>query len=150
MDYTQEEVIDALKGSYVGLKTRKRHLTDRRYYLIALLYYKFKLIEHDIFNYTALTNRSSVHHAKRLGVELYKSEDVVFIRNVKDLIEKFPYDFPDDSVKVQLKPGLRTIKFKVSPTVMEKLQRYADRKSFDSVDIGAKHIITNLLKLWEE
>lgn len=150
MEYTQQEVIDALKKSYLGPKTRKRRLTDRRYYLIALLYYKFKIIEHDIFNYTALTNRSSVHHAKRLGAELYRIEDPVFMRNVKDLIEMFPYDFPDDAVKVQLKPGLRTIRFKISPAVMEKLQRYTDRKAFDSVDIGAKHIVTNLLKLWEE
>lgn len=150
MKYTEQEVIDELKKLYLGPKTRVRHLTDKRYYLIALLYYKFKVIEHDIFNYTGLTNRSSIHHAKRLGVELYKSEDVLFMKNTKELIEKFPFDFPDNLVKVKLKPGLQTISFRVSPTIMKQLERYSDRKAFESVGISAKHILTNLLKLWEE
>lgn len=150
MEYTEQEVIDELKKLYLGPKTRVRHLTDKRYYLIALLYYKFKVIEHDIFNYTGLTNRSSVHHAKRLGAELYKIEDAVFMKNAKELIEKFPFDFPDHLVKVKLKPGLQTISFRVSPTIMDQLKRYTNRKAFESVDISAKHILTNLLKLWEE
>jgi hypothetical protein len=33
---------------------------------------------------------------------------------------------------------------------MDQLKRYTDRKAFGSVNIGAKHILTNLLKLWEE
>lgn len=150
MEYTQQEVIDELRKLYLGPKTRVRHLTDKRYYLIALLYYKFKIIEYDIFNYTVLTNRSSIHHAKRSGAELYKSQDPVFIRNTQELIEKFPFDFPDNLVKVNFKPGLQKISFRVSPTIMDQLKRYTDRKTFGSVNIGAKHILTNLLKLWEE
>ena len=150
MEYTQQEVIDRLKELYKGPKTRVRYLTDMRYYLISVLYYKFKLKEEQIFAYTTLTSRSSVYHAKRLGCELYRSEDPVFMRNAKKLIEQFPYDFPEDSVKVRLKPGLQTIRFRVSPAVMQQLEKYSNRKSFESVDIGAKHIVTNLLRLWEE
>lgn len=150
MKYTEQDVIDKLKELYKGPRTRVRHLTDMRYYLISILYYKFKLKEEQIFACTTLTNRSSVHHAKRLGYELYKSEDPVFMRNIEELTKQFPYDFPDGSVNVKLKPGLQTIKFRVSPAIMEQLKRYSNRKSFESVDIGAKHILTNLLKLWEE
>ena len=150
MDYTEQEVIDKLKELYKGPRTRVRYLTDMRYYLISVLYYKFKLKEEQIFAYTTLTSRSSVYHAKRLGYELYKSEDPVFMRNAKKLIEQFPYDFPEGSVKVRLKTGLQTIRFRVSPAIMQQLEKYSNRKSFESVDIGAKHIVTNLLKLWEE
>ena len=150
MDYTEQEVIDKLKELYKGPRTRVRYLTDMRYYLISVLYYKFKLKEEQIFAYTTFTSRSSVYHAKRLGYELYKSEDSVFMRNAKKLIEQFPYDFPEGSVKVRLKPGLQTIRFRVSPAIMQQLEKYSNRKSFESVDIGAKHIVTNLLKLWEE
>jgi hypothetical protein len=150
MDYTEQEVIDKLKELYKGPRTKVRYLTDMRYYLISVLYYKFKLKEEQIFAYTTLTSRSSVYHAKRLGYELYKSEDPVFMRNAKKLIEQFPYDFPEGSVKVTLKPGLQTIRFRVSPAIMQQLEKYSNRKSFESVDIGAKHIVTNLLKLWEE
>ena len=150
MEYTQQEVTDELRELYLGPKTRVRHLTDKRYYLIALLYYKFKVIEYDIFNYTGLTNRSSIHHAKRSGAELYRSQDPVFMRNTQELIEKFPFDFPDNLVRVKLKPGLEKVSFRVSPTIMDQLKRYTDRKAFGSVNISAKHILTNLLKLWEE
>jgi len=149
-NYTEKEVIKQLKKLYAVPKTRVRHLTDKRYYIIALLYYKFKITEQTIFSYTNLTSLSSINHAKRLGAELYRAEDPVFMRNAKDLIEKFPFDFSDDSVKVTLKPGLKTISFRVSPTILGQLERYTNRKAFDSVEIGAKHIVTNLLKLWEE
>ena len=72
------------------------------------------------------------------------------MRNTQELIEKFPFDFPDNLVKVKLNPGLQKVSFRVSPTIMDQLKRYTDRKAFGSVNIGAKHILTNLLKLWEE
>jgi hypothetical protein len=149
-NYTKEDVISELKKLYTGKKTRVRYLTDQRYYLIALLNYKFKVTEEVIFSYTKLTNRSSVHHAKRTGAELFRAEDPVFIRNVKDLIEKFPYDFPDIDFKISHKPHVNGIKFTVTPSTLEALKRYCDRKGFDTMGLGAKHIITNLLRLWEE
>jgi hypothetical protein len=33
---------------------------------------------------------------------------------------------------------------------MKRLKRYSDRKAFATVNIGARHIVTKLLKLWEE
>jgi len=150
MVYTEDEVIQELKDLYAVPKTRVRHLTDKRYYLIALLYYKFKITEEVIFSCTNLTSPSTINHAKRLGVELYRIGDPVFMRNAKDLIEKFPYDFPDGDIKINLKPGSKAIKFRVSSSVMERLIRYSNRKGFDSPNTGAKHILINLLRLWEE
>lgn len=150
MSYTEQEVISALKELYNVPKTRLRRLTDQRYYLIAVLYFKFKLKEEEIFEYTELTNRSSVHHAKRKGVELFNVQEAAYMRNNQELFKKFPYDFPEEDVKVYLKPRLHVIKFSVSPAVLHQLERYTNRKAFESVDIGAKHILTNLLKLWEE
>jgi hypothetical protein len=150
MSYTEQEVIQELKDLYAVPRTRVRHLTDQRYYLIALLYYKFKVKEEEIFEYTELSNRSSVHHAKRKGVELFHIQEAAYIRHNKKLFEKFPYDFPDEEVKIYLKPRLHVVKFTISPAVLHQLERYTNRKAFESVDIGAKHILTNLLKLWEE
>jgi hypothetical protein len=150
MEYTEQEVIQELKSLYGGPKTRVRHLTDKRYYLIALLHYKFKIKEETIFKLTDLSSPSTINHAKRLGAELYRAEDPVFMRNSKDFIEKFPYDFPDGDIRVNLKQGTKTIKFRITPLTMERLTRYAKRKGFDSPNTGAKHILTNLLRLWEE
>jgi hypothetical protein len=74
----------------------------------------------------------------------------VFLKNIEDLMEKYPYDFSDASVKVKQKPRLETVKIRITPEVMKRLKRYSDRKAFTSVNIGARHIVTKLLKLWEE
>ena len=65
-------------------------------------------------------------------------------------MEKYPYDFSNASVIIKKKLQLQTVKFRVTPTVMKQLKRYTDRKTFDSVNMSAKHIVTKLLKLWEE
>jgi hypothetical protein len=149
-NYTKLDLINELRHLFTGPKTRKRELTDRRYYIIALLSFNFKVHEKTILSYTNLTSISSVNHAKRTCYNLYHAGDPVFMKNVEDLIEKYPYDFSHASVVIKTKLQSETIKFRVSPAIMEQLKRYSNRKSFESVDIGAKHILTNLLKLWEE
>jgi hypothetical protein len=149
-NYTKEEVISELNGLYTGPKTRIRHLTEQRYYLIAVLYYKFKMIESDIFDFTDLSNRSTINHAKRMGVLLYRGTDPTFMKNVKDLIKKFPYDFPDSDVEIINRPHVNELKFAVTPKTMELLKKYMDRKGFETVGQSAKHILSNILRLWEE
>jgi hypothetical protein len=150
INYTQAQVISELNTLYTGPRTRVRHLTEQRYYLIAVLYYKFKMIESDIFDLTDLSNRSTINHAKRMGVLLYRSKDPIFIRNVKHLIKKFPYDFPDYDVEIINRPHVNDVKFAVTPKTMELLKKYMNRKGFETVGQSAKHIVTNMLRLWEE
>jgi hypothetical protein len=147
--YTKLDLINELRALYVR-KTRKREITDQRYYVISVLCFEFNAREKDILAYTNLTSVSSINHAKRNCYSLYHAADPLFLSNVKDLMEKYPYDFSNASVIIKKKLQLQTVKFRVTPTVMKQLKRYTDRKTFDSVNMSAKHIVTKLLKLWEE
>jgi hypothetical protein len=148
-NYTKLDLINELRGLYMR-KTRERGITDQRYYIIGILSFEFKMKEKDLLVYTNLTSISSVNHAKRNCYTLYLAQDPMFLKNIEDLIKKYPYDFSDASVKIKQKPRLETVKIKITPQVMRRLQRYSDRKAFASVNIGARHIVTKLLKLWEE
>jgi len=147
--YTKLDLINELRGLYVR-KTRERGITDQRYYVIAILSFEFKMHEKDILAYTNLTSVSSINYGKRNCYALYHSQDPVFLANVKDLMEKYPYDFSGASVKIKQKPQLETVKIRITPEVMKRLKRYSDRKAFATVNMGAKYIVTKLLKLWEE
>jgi hypothetical protein len=148
-NYTKLDLINELRGLYLR-KTRERKITDQRYYVIAVLSFEFKMYEKDILAYTNLLSISSINHAKRNCYGLYNSQDPVFLTNVKDLIEKYPYDFSGASVKIKQKPQLETVKIRVTPEIMKRLKRYSDRKAFATVNMGARHIVTKILKLWEE
>lgn len=148
--YTKLDLINELRRLFAGPKTRKREITDQRYYVIAVLSFEFKMHEKDILSYTNLTSVSSVNHAKRNCYSLYHAEDPLFLKNIKDLMEKYPYDFGNASVIIKKKPQLETVRFRVTPETMKKLKRYSERKAFDSVNMSAKYIVVKLLKLWEE
>jgi hypothetical protein len=148
-NYTELDLINELRGLYVR-KTRERGITDQRYYIIGVLSFEFRMCEKDILAYTNLTSVSSINHAKRNCYTLSLAQDPVFLKNIEDLMEKYPYDFSDASVKVKQKPRLETVKIRITPEVMKRLKRYSDRKAFATVNIGARHIVTKLLKLWEE
>ena len=148
-NYTKLDLINELRDLYVR-KTREREITDQRYYVIAVLAFEFNMNEKDLLAYTNLTSVSSINYAKRNCYVLYHAQDPVFLSNVEDLMEKYPYDFSDVSVKVKQKPQLETVRIRITPEVMKRLKKYSDRKAFASPNMGAKHIITKLLKLWEE
>jgi len=149
-NYTKLDLINELRALYAGPKTRKRELTDRRYYIIGVLSFEFKMKEKDILAYTNLTSISSVNHAKRGCYELVQGEDPVFIENVKDLIKKYPYDFSGTSVAIKKKIQTETVKFKVAPSLMKQLKKYTNKKAFSSTNKSAKYILTKILSLWEE
>ena len=71
-----------------------------------ILSFEFKMHEKDILAYTNLTSVSSINYGKRNCYALYHSQDPVFLANVKDLMEKYPYDFSGASVKIKQKPQL--------------------------------------------
>ena len=148
-NYTKLDLINELRALYVR-KTREREITDQRYYVIAVLAFEFNMNEKDLLAYTNLTSVSSINHAKRNCYVLYHAQDPVFLSNVEDLMEKYPYDFSNASVILKQKPQLETVRIRITPEVMKRLKRYSDRKAFASVNMGAKHIVTKLLKLWEE
>jgi hypothetical protein len=148
-NYTKLDLINEIRGLYLH-KTRERGITDQRYYIISVLSFEFKMYEKDILAYTNLTSVSSINHAKRNCYTLYQAQDPVFLKNIEDLMERYPYDFSNASVKIKQKPRLETVKIRITPEVMKRLKRYSDRKAFASVNIGARHIVTKLLKLWEE
>ena len=148
-NYTKLDLINELRGLYLR-KTRERGITDQRYYIIAILSFEFKMYEKDILVYTNLTSVSSIYYAKKNCYGLYNSQDPAFLANVKDLMQKYPYDFSGASIKIKQKPRLETVKIRITPEIMKRLKRYSDRKAFASVNIGARHIVTKILKLWEE
>jgi len=149
VNYTKLDLINELRGLYLR-KTREREITDQRYYIISILSFEFKMYEKDILAYTNLTSVSSIYYAKKNCYGLYNSQDPVFLKNVKDLMKKYPYDFSGASIKIKQKPQLETVKIRITPQIMKRLKRYSDRKSFATVNMGARHIVTKLLKLWEE
>lgn len=145
-EYTQEQVIEELKKLYTGAKTRKPNMVDRRYYLIAVLAYKFKVNEKTIFSLTNLTERSSVNHAKRTGVRRFMDGEPVFLANTKDLVEKFPCDFAANGVSIKHKPPVGSITFKVTTSVLEQLKSYAKTKDLSDANDAAKYLVLNFLK----
>jgi hypothetical protein len=145
-DYTEEQVIEELKKLYVGVKTRKAELVDRRYYLIAVLAYKFKASEKTIFSLTNLSDRSSVNLAKRVGVKRFMSGEPVFLANTKELAERFPYDFPKKDVNIKYHPAIKSVNFKVATATLQQLEAYAKSKDLNSANDAAKYLVLNFLK----
>jgi hypothetical protein len=149
-NYTKLDLINELRTLYAGPKKRDRELTDKRYYVIGVLSFEFKMLEKDILPYTNLTSLSSINHAKKNCYLLYHGNDPFFLANVEDLIKKYPCDFVKTSGAVKSKNRLEIIRFAVTPTVMAQLKKFTDKKGFKSANIGAQYIVKNLLKIWEE
>lgn len=106
MDYTVEDV---LKDVTIWLnefdsskKKRLRILLDKRNYLVAILHYKFGMIEEELGKLFKI-DRSSISLAKKQTPHLLKIGDPSFIVNAKEYIEKFPFQFPEVLHKNRLK-----------------------------------------------
>ena len=149
-NYTKLDVINELRTLYTGPKKRDRELTDRRFYIIGILYFEFKMLEKDILPYTNLNSLSSINHAKKNCYLLYHGKDPFFLANVEDLIKKYPYDFVKTSGAVKPQNRLEIVRFALTPTVMGQLKKFTEKKGFKSANIGAQYIVKNLLKIWEE
>jgi hypothetical protein len=149
-NYTKLDVINELRALYAGPKKRDRELTDRRFYIIGILSFEFRMPEKDILAYTNLNSLSSINHAKKNCYLLYHGNDPFFLANVEDLIKKYPYDFVKTSGAVKTKNRLEIVRFAVTPSIMAQLKKFTDKKGFKSPNIGAQYIVKNLLRIWEE
>jgi hypothetical protein len=149
-NYTKLDVINELRALYAGPKRRDRELTDRRFYIIGILSFEFKMLEKDILPYTNLNSLSSINHAKKNCYLLYHGKDPFFLANVEDLIKKYPYDFVKTSGAVKPQNRLEIVRFALTPSIIAQLKKFSDKKGFKSPNIGAQYIVKNLLKIWEE
>jgi len=98
-DYTDKDVLLALKKVIPRVRTRKRSYLDKRNYLISILYYKFEYTEEKISSMFKLTcdpmDRSSVSHAKKQPGNFSKIEDLKFLLNTEELVKQFPFNVPE-------------------------------------------------------
>ena len=99
-DYSDIDIIEELKLIMPKKRTRKRTWLDKRNYLISILHYKFNYTEEKIANMFSLTcdplNRSSINHAKKQPGYYSKNEDTNFLVNTQELVEKFPFNIPEE------------------------------------------------------
>jgi hypothetical protein len=150
MEYTKDDVIQELRDFCNTHKTKERHVTDRRNYLIAILYYEFAMAETEIVSHTNLTSRSTINHAKRSGYELYMTKDKGYLENIKDLVIKYPCKFKDLNVKTRTCLPSTTMSVSLSHPNIIILNNYMKAKNIDNVDDAVKKLIISVLKLWEE
>jgi hypothetical protein len=150
MEYTKDDVIQELRDFCNTHKTKERHVTDRRNYLIAILYYEFAMVEEEIVSHTNLTSRSTINHAKRSGYELYMTKDKNYLENIKDLVIKYPCQFDDTNVKTKTYLLSTTISLSLSHYYFSMLNNYMQAKDIDKPEDAVKKLIISTLKLWEE
>jgi hypothetical protein len=150
MEYTKDDVIQELRDFCTKHKTKERHIVDRRNYLIALLYYKFSMVETEIVLHTNLTSRSTINHAKRSGYELYMTKDKGYLKNIKSLVIKYPCQFDDTNVKTKTYLLSTTISVSLSHHYFSMLNNYMQVKNIDKPDDAVKKLLKSTLKLWEE
>jgi len=151
INYSKQDIIDELLKISSKPKTKAPHIVDKRNYLIAILYYTFKATEEEIIIYTNLTSRSTINHAKRTAFELYKIKDKLFLKNVNELIQKYPCDFDNFDVKTRdYNTTATTISITLSHHQLASFTRYLKSKKIDKPSDGAKQLIISVLKLWEE
>jgi hypothetical protein len=150
MEYTKDDVIQELRDFCTKHKTKERHIIDRRNYLIAILYYKFSMVEEEIFMHTNLTSRSTINHAKRSGYELFLTKDKSFLKNIKNLLIKYPCLFDDFDVKIREYNTKSVVSVSLSHHYLNILANYMQAKNIDRPEDAVKKLIISTLKLWEE
>jgi len=145
--YTAEDVITYFDANIGVKKTRKRDYLDKRNYVIALLHYKFSYSElvlegmHNI-------DRSTINHGKRSPHDLIESNNQDFLNNTKELIELFPYDFPEyEGHAVSNRQHM--VRISLDKETYTKLKKYSELKDM-YINRATKELLTKAIKLWEE
>lgn len=155
-DYSKQDIINELLIISSKPKTRETYTIDNRNYLIALLYYRFNLPEELIFLYTNLSSRSSINHAKKKVYTLYTAGDKLFLKNVDELIKKYPCDFNEFKTvtskytRKERIPLQLAVSIVLHKNVLKKLNNYMNVKGLSDIEEAAKKLIKSALKLWEE
>ena len=146
MNYNVTDIIKELKK--ITCKSRKREFVDQRSYLIGLLYYKFKLTEWNISSLTKI-NRNKIHYNKKLPIRYKKNLD--YIKHVKHLVVKYPYDFPEIKEKKSRKEN-SFIFIKFSLQQREELVKVQKKLNQREITITIRELIRKALKnkIWEK
>lgn len=148
MNYSLEDVLEECANIKEVIKEKKnRERMDKRNYLIALLYYKFRFTEKRIAGVIGMT-RDAVTSAKIQPYQLISINDFSFSANVNDLMLKYPFDFPD--IKTPKETNRKSgVNVKLHQNTLKKLKAYASIKQI-RLDVAASNLITKGLELWEK
>jgi hypothetical protein len=151
MEYTLEDVLNYWKNIRPDVRSRKRIELDPRNYIIALLYYKFKVPETELERIIGI-DRSSVNHSKKHPYNLIKVAEATFMRNTVDVRKEFPYEFPpvdkNDILNGQFaRQYSYTINF--DKRTYNKIKKYSYIKDMDP-RTAIRDLVQKTLALWEE
>lgn len=151
MEYTINDVITYWQQTRPKKKTRVRNVLDPRNYILALLYYKFHLTEHELQSLMDM-HHTSVNHNKRHPYNLIKIKESVFMNNTTEVREKFPFEFPP-SDKSDLTDERYTKKYSYTVTfdkkTFQKIKAYSKIKGLDP-RTALRDLLEKSLAIWEE
>ena len=144
-DYTIKDIVEEFKK--VRSASRKRHLVDKRSYLIGLLYYKFDLTEEQIAALLAI-KRAKVQYNKLLPSKYGNQVDYAY--NIDELSIKYPYEFPTYKAKKDKRHG-DFVKVRFTKPQKEELIEVRKKLEHTDVAITVRYLINKVLKekLWD-
>jgi len=137
-NYTEKDVLYFLEENcdLKGDNGRKRHILDRRNYIMHILYCKFGKTEYEISKILKI-KRTAVHHSKYHAY--YWKDDEDFKLNTERLRKTFPY--------IAVKPLVKKKSFKHKLTVLldddeyEKLKAFKKKHDTLTIDQALKKMI---------
>jgi len=147
--YDDGDIIRYYKNVFSKEKrSRKRKYIDPRDYMIALLHYKFGYTEEIIASIFGPIDRSTINHAKRNPYYALIYNDATFLKNTKEVQEKFPYVFPEPSL-VKGYPGRKyAIAVKLTPRDYDILKTIASARG-QRIDDTARRLLLKQIRLFE-
>jgi hypothetical protein len=115
-------------------------------YLIGILYYKYGKSEKFIADYVKL-ERTTVHTAKVNAYTLLSYEDISFMANACNYIQKFPFEFPRTASKANR--GYSVV-LSLDDKLYKKLKYYQKIKGDSKISVTIKNLLEKNMKIWEE
>ena len=100
IDYKLKDILNEF--NVINSKSRKRELVDKRSYLIALMYFKFGLVEEQIATLTNIT-RAKVQYNKYLPAKY--GTQLEYSHNTDEFKKKYTFSFPEFKIKRPTRDG---------------------------------------------
>lgn len=144
-EYTAVEVIKYFRETYGIQKSRIREYVDRRNYVAALLYYKFRYTEEEL-GALFLIDRSSINHAKDRPYILMAHENEQFLSNCKELIKKFPYILPYND-RTSVPQRIYSVTISLTKEEHDLLKVYASARDQYTRTAARDLVVSNLKKI---
>ena len=145
IDYKLKDILNEF--NVINSKSRKRELVDKRSYLIALMYFKFGLVEEQIATLTNIT-RAKVQYNKYLPGKY--GTQLEYSHNTDEFKKKYPFSFPEFRIKRPTRDG-EFVKVRFSIIQREKLISAKKELGHTDVSVTIKYLIKQALKerLWD-